>query len=67
MSTADFNGAEPPPINMPRVIPAPLITQSSAVTENHLASRVLLHVCYVTRDCFLQRVRIAHNAERCTS
>lgn len=41
----DFTGTEPPPINMPRVIPAPHI--SPAVSESHLASRVQPRVCYV--------------------
>ena len=40
----DFTGTETPPINMPRVIPAPYIPPSPAGSEGHLPSRVYMFI-----------------------
>jgi len=46
----EFAGTEPPPINMPHVIPTPRILPSPAASETHFPSRVLQCdwlLCYI--------------------
>jgi len=44
----EFTATEPPPINMPHVIPAPHIPPSPARSESgHFPSRVLYHSVFI--------------------